>query len=135
MAPLDPDDPCYVIIYCRPSLDCDTHIEFEYFTSKIQPRRIDICCHCASSEYSPVTLDTSLKPPEGPYTIVMPIFEVNIAIGRHIIIVRAARKNAQAKQTKLDAHVAREARRQKKYVEEVDASIPTSYGAELLAPT
>jgi hypothetical protein len=50
------------------------------------------------------------------------------------IVVRAARQNAQVKQVKLAAHIAREARRQAD-VEEVDASIPTSSSAASLAPT
>ena len=30
MAPLDPDDPCFDIFQCDPSLDCDAHKESEF---------------------------------------------------------------------------------------------------------
>jgi hypothetical protein len=66
MAPLDLDDPCYAIFHCDSSLDCDTHIESEFYTSKIQPKRIDIWCHCADANDSPVTLNTFLNDSEGP---------------------------------------------------------------------
>ena len=49
IAPLDPDDPCYAIFHCDPSLDCDTHIESKFYTSQIQAHRIDICCHCVGA--------------------------------------------------------------------------------------
>ena len=55
MASLDPDDPCYAIFHCDPSLDCDTHIDSEFYTSKMQLQRIDIWCHCAGANDSPVT--------------------------------------------------------------------------------
>ena len=90
------------------------------YTSKIQPHRIDICRHCAGAKDSLVTLNAYLKAHEGPYSIVSPICENCIAMGRHII-VRAARQNAQAKRARLYAHVAIEARRQEKDKEEVDA--------------
>jgi len=47
--------------------------------------------------------------------------------------MRAARQNEKAKQVMLDTHVTRKARREGKDVEEVNASIPTSYGAAHLA--
>ena len=90
MAPLDPDDPCYAIFHCDPSFDCDTHIESDFHTSKYQANRIDICCHCDGTKDSLVTLNTSLKASEGPYSIVLPICEDCTAMGRHIF-VRAAR--------------------------------------------
>ena len=37
MAPLDSDDPCHDNFHCDPSLDCNTHIESEFYTSKIEP--------------------------------------------------------------------------------------------------
>ena len=110
MAPLDLDDPWYAIFHCDFSLDCDTHIELEIYTSKIQPQRIDICCHYVGANESPATTKASLNDPKGPYSIVLPKCEDCITMGWHII-VRVAGENAQAEQSKLDAHVAREARR------------------------
>jgi hypothetical protein len=73
MAPLDPDDPCFDIFQCDPSLDCDTHIESELYISKISPTRVKICCHCAGKYDSPVELNTALKAPDGSYSVVLPI--------------------------------------------------------------
>jgi hypothetical protein len=61
MAPLDPDDPCYAIFHCDPSLDYDTHIESEFYTSKIHPQRIDIYCHCDGTKDSLAALNSYLK--------------------------------------------------------------------------
>ena len=36
MAPLDPDDPCFALFHCDPSLECDTHVEPEFYTSRIE---------------------------------------------------------------------------------------------------
>ena len=112
--------PCHNIYHCDLSLDCDKHIESEFYTSKIQPGRINICCHCASVNESPINLNASLKALEGPYSIVLPIYEECMDKGRHII-VRVAWQNAQAKQARLDSQVAREALRREKKVEEVVA--------------
>jgi hypothetical protein len=49
MAPLDPDDPYFDIFRCDPSLDCDTHIESEFYTSKIQSTRVKMFCNSAAS--------------------------------------------------------------------------------------
>ena len=110
MDPLDPDDPCFDIFQCDPSLDYDAHIESEFYTSKIQPTRVKICSHCAGKYDSPVELNTALKAPDGPYSIVLPICEECLAKGCRVV-VRAARRNAQAKQAKMDAKAARDARR------------------------
>ena len=55
MDPLDPDDPCFDIVQCDPSHDCDAHIESEFYTSKIQPTSVMICCHCVGKYISLVT--------------------------------------------------------------------------------
>jgi hypothetical protein len=91
MAALDPDGPCYAIFHCDSSLDCDTHIELEFYTSKTQPRRIDIFFHYVGANDSPVTPNASLNAIEGicTYSIVLPICKEYTAMGRHII-VRAA---------------------------------------------
>ncbi len=103
MCGMDPPDP-------DPSLDCDAHIESEFYTSKIQPTRVKIFCHCAGKYDSPVELNTTLKAPDGPYSIVLSICEECLANGCRVV-VRAARQNAQAKQAKMDAKAARDARR------------------------
>jgi hypothetical protein len=108
MAALDLDDPFFDIFQCDPTFDCDSHIESEFYTSKIQPSRVNICCHCTGKYDSPVELSTPLKAPDGPYSIVLPICEQCIANGCRVV-VRGARQNAQAK---LDAMVARAARSQ-----------------------
>ena len=35
MVPLDPADPCFEFFPCDPVLECDSHIESEFYTSKI----------------------------------------------------------------------------------------------------
>ena len=40
MTALDSDDPFYNIFLCDPSLDCNTHIEADFYTSRIIPERI-----------------------------------------------------------------------------------------------
>ena len=112
-----------------------THTPNQSFTLKKISHNVLTCfCHCDGAKDSLVTLSASLKAPKGPYSIVLPICEDCIVVGRHND-VRTARQNAQVKQVKFDAHVARESRRQENDVEEVDASIPTSSSAEPLAPT
>ena len=56
-------------------------------------------------------MNTHLKAPEGPYSIVLPICKACLDSGCHII-VRSARQNANAKQARLDADRAREVLRQ-----------------------
>jgi hypothetical protein len=34
---MDPDDPCYDVFHCDPSMDCDTHVEADFYTSGVQP--------------------------------------------------------------------------------------------------
>ena len=111
MAPLDPDDPIYDIFQCDPSLECNTHIEANFYTARIQPGRIELCCHCAGEFVSPVELNTNLKHREGPYSVVLPVCKACLENGCNII-VREARQNAQAKQARIDAKAAREAGRQ-----------------------
>ena len=134
MAPMDSDDPCHDIFHCDSSLDCNTHIESEFYTSKIEPGRINICCHCAGTNESPVNLTASLKSPEGPYSIVLPICEECMNKGLRFI-VRAAIQNAQAKQARLDSQAARENLLQEKEAEEVDAINVASSSARPFAPT
>ena len=50
MAPLDLEDPLFDIFQCDPTFDCDSHIELEFYTSKIQPSRVNICCHCVGKQ-------------------------------------------------------------------------------------
>ncbi len=63
MAALDSDDPFYNIFLCNPSLDCNTHIEADLYTSRIIHERIELCCHCAGEFDSPVELNSNLKAP------------------------------------------------------------------------
>ena len=81
MAPLDPDAPCFDIFQFDPSLDCDAHIESEFCTSKIQPTCVKICFHCASKYDSPVELNNALNALDGPYSIVLHIYEECLANG------------------------------------------------------
>ena len=106
MAPLDPDDPCYDIFHCDTTLDCETHLEPEYYVSRIEPMRLELCCHCAGVSKSPIELNTSLKAPEGPYSVVLPICKACLDSGCNII-VRSARQNAKAKHARLEAENAR----------------------------
>jgi hypothetical protein len=60
MAPLDPDNPCYDIFKRDPSMDCDTHVESEYYASKIMPQDIPMCCQCAGTSESPIAKHSHL---------------------------------------------------------------------------
>ena len=90
IAPLDLDDPFFDIFQCDPIFDCESHIESEFYNSKIQPSRVNNCCQCASKYDSSVELITSLKAPDGPYSVMLPICEQCLANGCHGI-VRGAR--------------------------------------------
>ena len=70
IAPLDLDDPCFDIFLCDLALYCDSHIESEFYTSKMQHTRVNTCCHCASKYDSPVELNASLKARDGPCSVV-----------------------------------------------------------------
>ncbi len=107
MAPLDSDEPFHDIFLCDPSLDCDTHIEPEFYVSRIVPTRLELCCHCTGVFELPIDLNIHLKAPEGPYSVVLPICKACIDGGCHII-VRAARANATAMQDRLDRENNRE---------------------------
>jgi len=106
----------------RPSLDCDAHIESGFYTYEIQPTRIEIYCHCVDKYDSPVELNTALKAPDGPYSVVLPVCEECLANGCRVV-VRAAKHNAQANQAKMDAKAARDTRR-KEVANIVDEAAP-----------
>ena len=85
MAPLEPDDPFFDIFQCDLTFTCDSHIESEFFTSKIQPSRGNIYWHYAGKYDSPVELNTSLKAPDGPYVIVLPTRRINVPFRTDIL--------------------------------------------------
>jgi hypothetical protein len=116
MAPLDYDDPLYDIFQCDPSLNCGTLVEADFYTSRIMPRRIELCCHCTSEFDSPVELNSNLKAPEDPYSVVLAVCKVRLENGCNIII-RAARQSAKAKQARIVVAAARKAGRQEREVE------------------
>ena len=60
---------------CDPSLDCDIHIESDFYASKIQPQRINVCCHCTERFDSLLELNDSLKALKVPYFVVLPVCE------------------------------------------------------------
>ena len=66
MAPLDPNDHCHDFFLCDTSLDCDSHVEAEFYVSRVQPPRLELYCHCASVLDSPIVMNTHLKAPAGP---------------------------------------------------------------------
>ncbi len=103
------------VFHCDPSLNCSAHIEAIFYASKIQFSRIESCCHCAGESDSPIELNSCLKAPDGPYSVVLPICKMCLDNGCHII-VRGARQTVEVKQAKLDAKVVREIRRQEKDV-------------------
>ncbi len=70
-----------------------------------------MCCHCAGVFDSPIELNSSLKAPIGPYSVVLPICKACLDDG-YEIIVRAARQNANAKQAKMQIENARELARE-----------------------
>jgi hypothetical protein len=125
MAPLDFDDPLYDIFQCDPSLSCDTHVEADLYTFRIMLEHIELCCHCAGEFDSPVELNSNLKAPEGPYSIVLPVCKACLENGCSII-VRAARQNAEAKQARIEAAAARKAGRQEREVEAVATASATT---------
>ena len=102
MAPMDQDDPLYDVFHGDPSLVCSAHIEANFYALKIQPSRIETCCHCAGKSDSPIELNSSFKAPDGPYSVVLLICNMCLDNGCHII-VRGARQNAEVQQAKLDA--------------------------------
>ena len=110
MTPLDSDDSMYDIFRCDPSLDCNTHIEVDFYTSCINAERIELCCHYAGEFNSPVELNSNLEYPEGPYSIVLHVSKVCLHNGCNII-EHAARQNALAKQVRIDVEATREAGR------------------------
>ncbi len=59
----------------------------------------------------PVELNSTLKAQVGPYSVVLPRCKLCLNSGLHIIVL-GARQNAQAKQDKIDAKAAGEARRE-----------------------
>jgi len=76
-------------------------VESDFYVSRIQPKRVVLCCHCAGTILdSPFELHTHLKAPEGPYSIVLPICKACLDSGCHII-VRNARQKANAKHARL----------------------------------
>ena len=107
VAPLDPDDPCYGIFLCDTSLDCDSHVEAEFYMSVTDPNRKELCCHCAGVCDSPIELNSSRKAPIGPYSVALPICKACLDEG-HTIIVRVARQHASAKRAKMQTENARE---------------------------
>jgi hypothetical protein len=111
MTPLEPNYTCFDIFQCNPALDYYSHIESEFYTSKIQPTRVNTFCHCAGKCDSPVELNTFLKAPDGPYSVVLPICEECLANGCRVV-VRSCRHNAQDKQANFDAMTSRAPRSQ-----------------------
>ncbi len=66
MAPLDLDGPCHELFLCGTLLDCDSYVEAEFYVSRVQPSRLELCCHCAGVLDSPIVRTTHLKAPAGP---------------------------------------------------------------------
>jgi hypothetical protein len=102
MTPLDPADPCYDIYLCDATLDCETHLEPEFYFARIEPTQLELCCHCAGVSKYPIDLNTSLKAPEGPYPVFFPICMAYLDSGCNIF-VRSARQNARPKHARLEA--------------------------------
>ena len=101
MAPLDSDDPCHDIFLCDTSLDCDTHVEVDFYVSRIQPTILELCCHFVGMFESPIDMTNHLKVPEGPYFVSLPIGKACIAYGCHVI-VRTTRTNAKIMHARLE---------------------------------
>ena len=114
-------------------MDCTTHIEADFYTSKVQLARVELCCHCAGEFESPVEINTSLRAPEGPYSVVLPICQACLLDGCHII-VRQARQNARAQQAMLEAAASREGTRQDKVVDEAPAIVDEASAAACAQP-
>ena len=53
MPPLDPDDPCYDIFLCDTTLDYETHLEPDFYVSRIEPTRLELLslCRCRQISY------------------------------------------------------------------------------------
>ena len=122
IAPLDPDDPNFDAFQCEPTLDRDAHIESKFYTSKIQPTRVKICCHFAGKYDSTVELNTDLNTMDVPYSVVLTICEECLANDCRVV-VHAAIQSAQAKQAKMDAKTTRDDRR-KEVANIVDEAAP-----------
>ena len=78
MAPLAQDDPCYDVFHCETSLDCTAHNEAHFYTSKIQSTRVESCCYCACEFDSPVEFNSSLKAPDGPFSLVLLVCKMSL---------------------------------------------------------
>ena len=68
MAPLDHDDPCFSLFHCNPSLECDTHVESKFYTSRIEQTRMEMCCHCAGTM---LDFPIDLHPSQGAWRAVL----------------------------------------------------------------
>jgi len=108
MVSLDFDYPCHELFLCDPSLDCDSRIEHEFYLSRVQPSRLELCHHCAGVCESPISMNTHLKARNEPYSVVLPICRA-CSDGGCPIIVQSALNNAKAKEARLEKQNAREA--------------------------
>jgi len=111
MAPLYSDDPMYDILQCDPSLCGHTHIEADFYTSRIKPGRIELCCHCAREFDSLMELHSHLKHREGPYFVALPVCKACLENGCNIIVC-AAIQHARAKQSRINDEAVKESGRQ-----------------------
>jgi len=63
MAFLDSDDPCHELFLYDTSLDCESHVEPEFYFSRVQPSKMELCGHCACVLESPISINAHLKAP------------------------------------------------------------------------
>ena len=68
---LDADDPFYDVFSMRSLFGMQAHNEAHFCTSKIQPERVEICCHCVGEFDFPVEFHSSFKAPDGLYSVVV----------------------------------------------------------------
>jgi len=128
ITPLDFGESIYDIFCCDPSLDCNTHIEGDFYTSRIKAERIELRCHCVGEFNSRVELNSNLKYPECPYSVVLPVYKVCLQNGCNIIVL-ATRRNALAKQARVDVEAVKEAGRQEYDLVVADATPVTTPAA------
>jgi len=109
-------------------------IDFDIFYTST----LHIGCHCAGACDSPIELNSSLKAPIGPYSVVLPICKACLDEGCDII-VRVARQNTNAKQAKMELENARALTREETFTayimdKEIAAEIVGSDEADVPVP-
>ena len=106
------DDPCsYGMFQCDPPFEYALHMESDFYVSRVQPKRMVMCCHYdATMLDSPTKLHAHLI-----FAKRARLYRPTDRYARHVSVAGAISLFAKAntKKAKLDAECAREVVRQK----------------------